>query len=547
MKIYKKLLAVVILVLILPALSLSQQITKDSINVLLKRADDKDQVSPEERIMLLEQALAASRSIEYSNGIIRAQQRIGKHYNSYGELDIALPALQESIQLADETGDSLEWAKSNYYYAMAYMEDNKESEAIGYLMAALNYFESTHNREWYAYTIVSIGSCYISMDKGTKGVKYYQDAYQILDSLELPDRVIPIFNMSYYYLVNRQPKTALSFIKEALEIYESDEDYYGITLAYLNMGYAYFLQDQFDKSIEFYKTSAEYAKEHGYQTLLATIYNALSQCHEKLGLINDALSFYKEYHILQDSIVTNETKERVSELEIKYKTVKKDQKLERQQASITQLKHQLTIDRQQKLLLGGGFFLLLAVGWLIYNKQKSDSAKKSKLHQLEKELIESKLKQKELEKERIQDELSYKSKHLTDFALEIAHKNQLAHELVEGLKSLRGMGPNKQEMIIKDLSMLAITHLRPNEELQAFQNNIEELNYKFYQKLEQQFPQLTKNDVILCGLIRLRLQTKEIASLRNVSDDAVKMARYRLRKKLGLYPEEDITKFLQHL
>ena len=53
-----------------------------------------------------------------------------------------------------------------------------------------------------------------------------------------------------------------------------------------------------------------------------------------------------------------------------------------------------------------------------------------------------------------------------------------------------------------------------------------------------------KMEIILCGLLRLNLQNKEIAILRGVSEDAIKMARYRLSKKMNLETEKEVAVFL---
>ena len=75
----------------------------------------------------------------------------------------------------------------------------------------------------------------------------------------------------------------------------------------------------------------------------------------------------------------------------------------------------------------------------------------------------------------------------------------------------------------------------------------EKVNTEFYHNLIRQFPTLTKSEVDLCGLLKLNLSNKEISALKNVSPDSVKMARNRLRKKIGIQPEEDIYAFISKI
>ena len=52
-------------------------------------------------------------------------------------------------------------------------------------------------------------------------------------------------------------------------------------------------------------------------------------------------------------------------------------------------------------------------------------------------------------------------------------------------------------------------------------------------RIKQEFPELTKNEIRLCILIRLELSTKEIVCYTNTAAGSVEVAKYRLRKKLG--------------
>jgi len=49
---------------------------------------------------------------------------------------------------------------------------------------------------------------------------------------------------------------------------------------------------------------------------------------------------------------------------------------------------------------------------------------------------------------------------------------------------------------------------------------------------------------ISCALISLNLSMKEMAELMGISPESVKMARHRLRKKLNLATEENLSDFV---
>jgi AraC family chitin signaling transcriptional activator len=62
--------------------------------------------------------------------------------------------------------------------------------------------------------------------------------------------------------------------------------------------------------------------------------------------------------------------------------------------------------------------------------------------------------------------------------------------------------------------------------------------------LSKRYSNLTPKDIKLCIYLKMNLSSKEIAPMLNISFRGVELHRYRLRKKLQLSQEENLTKFL---
>ena len=72
-----------------------------------------------------------------------------------------------------------------------------------------------------------------------------------------------------------------------------------------------------------------------------------------------------------------------------------------------------------------------------------------------------------------------------------------------------------------------------------------ELTYPdFFSRIKADYPHLTPQDLKLCACLKLNLSSKDIASLMNISLRGVENSRYRMRKKLGLTSEQNLTEFL---
>ncbi|MDP4207361.1 MAG: sigma-70 region 4 domain-containing protein [Bacteroidota bacterium] len=149
-----------------------------------------------------------------------------------------------------------------------------------------------------------------------------------------------------------------------------------------------------------------------------------------------------------------------------------------------------------------------------------------------------------LKNEKLQAELVFKSKELASSTMAIIRKNdmltQLRQELEFQKQKLGSQYPNKY---YDRLVQLIDQNISSDDDWHIFQQNFDMIHENFFRNIKKRFPDLTSNDLKLCAYLHLNLSTKEIASLLNISIRGVEAARYRLRKKLSLTPEANLTEF----
>lgn len=81
--------------------------------------------------------------------------------------------------------------------------------------------------------------------------------------------------------------------------------------------------------------------------------------------------------------------------------------------------------------------------------------------------------------------------------------------------------------------------------LAEFEASFSQIHQSFFENLQKDFPRLTHAEKRLCAFIRLNLSTKEIAMVMNQDPNSVRIARVRLRRKLGLTSKsESLSEFL---
>lgn len=149
------------------------------------------------------------------------------------------------------------------------------------------------------------------------------------------------------------------------------------------------------------------------------------------------------------------------------------------------------------------------------------------------------------ENQQLNNKVDFKNKELENFALRLTEKNKFLEEIKTNISNIKGKEENTQKL--KSLSSAIKQNLYIDKDRNEFNQYVDQISQSFFQKLKEHFPTLTKNEKRLCSLLVLELSTKDIASLLNVSEYGVKKARYRLRKKLGLQREDNVSQFLNNL
>ncbi|CAM1372480.1 helix-turn-helix and ligand-binding sensor domain-containing protein [Tenacibaculum xiamenense] len=163
---------------------------------------------------------------------------------------------------------------------------------------------------------------------------------------------------------------------------------------------------------------------------------------------------------------------------------------------------------------------------------------------LEKQEREFELKSLESEKmlmkvknEQLRIDVESKSRELATSTMSIIKKNELLglikNELVSG-----------NEKSIKDVIKIIDKNLNNTDDWQMFKEAFNNADKDFIKKIKGLHPALTPNDLRLCAYLRLNLSSKEIAPLLNISPRSVEVKRYRLRKKMNLDHDVNLTDYI---
>lgn len=174
-----------------------------------------------------------------------------------------------------------------------------------------------------------------------------------------------------------------------------------------------------------------------------------------------------------------------------------------------------------------------------YKKQREDLLEKAKKESELKEL-ESSQQIIKLNNDKLRNDIESKNRELASSTMNMIKKNEflstIKTELVEG-------GQKNITKVIKIIDK----NLNNSDDWKMFQEAFNNADKNFLKKVKDKHSNLTPNDLRLCAYLRLNLSSKEIAPLLNISPRSVEVKRYRLRKKMNLPHDANLTSYILEL
>lgn len=489
-----------------------------------------------QKIKFAQRALDAARDIDYDRGEFSALQNLGIAHLNLNKYDSALENFFAARKLGEETNNRGFEAYALYYIGNVYNKLNNSEKALENFNLSLDIYTELEDPFWQAVNYNGIGSVYGTAGEGEKALQAFKKCVEIFEENGFAKQAsIPIANIGEYYFENEKYELAERYADRALKLAKEFDDKKEIIGAVFLQAQLKEKSKEYENAEQLYLQALALAEEHQYNRDIVFTKKALSDFYEKAGNYKKANILLNEAVTLNDSILTRDLTNEIVKIQASYADEKRDRELAESRAKIATL--ELESSTQNFLIaLAVGALLLLGMTFLyFYSRIKTRRA-----------LTEERFKAEAKERELLQQEVESKQRDLTNFALDISRKNDFSEELYEGLKKIAQSAKSETAKAkARELLLSTANHLKINDDIKEFQENVDVVNQDFFNRLTERFPDLTANDRQLCGLIRLNLSTKDIASVRNISPKSVEMGRYRLRKKLNLEQGEDIAVFMQ--
>jgi tetratricopeptide (TPR) repeat protein len=496
---------------------------------------------------------------------------------------------KKAMALAQKSNYTQGLAKSHQNLGLFFYHQSSFLQSIEHYLKALQLFQSIHHLEGLAATYNHLGLAYYYSSQLDLATKNYEKALKIYAQLHNQKGQAATFGlMGHIHEKKREYSKALYFQNKALKMYQSLKDTAGFALIYENIGSIYEDQEDFEKAYHYFKLSLDLNQQINHLVAVQINLNNVADTFRKTGKFGKALdiSFQsyalakklknkyqirgayrdisKTYYLMKDyekaflyldstyhayqEIYTEESAKQIARMHTIYEIQEKDKE-------IALLESKQKLNAVLRFVFLGGVLMLILVGYLVFNRQQLKIKKNKEIirqnqqiYETQHELTQIELQNAQLKENQLKAELEAINKELTTRALHIIQKNELLTQLKGKIDKIQtGKNATHQAAEIKQLSNLINYSFSLDKDWEDFKKVFEQVHQDFFNSLQSRFPDLTSGEIRLCALLKLNLDSEDIATILGVSQDSLRVMRYRLRKKMNLEKGMNLVNFVMTL
>ncbi|MAX80865.1 MAG: hypothetical protein CL843_11925 [Crocinitomicaceae bacterium] len=506
--------------------------------------------------------------------------------------DSAYQLANKAYELAEENEDYQKQAEILLLKGDILYNQGAFASALEYYLFAQKYFQENEDELGVANVKLKVGRIKYYIKQEQTALDELQQALAVFQKHQLDTRIAETYGeIGHLYEKGGELDSAYFYQKQALLIYQTTHNQPGIAHILENLGSIWEDREYYDSAGVYFLGASKLNKRLNNQVELVSNLNNIGDVFRKTKQFDSALVYtLQALHLAQQLDLDYQTSSALRDLgkvyqdmgdyprAMEYKEKSRElfeeiysaessrqlalmqtlYELQRKNAEIAALEAQRENDALKKMAAFGLTALLAVLTIVIVSRQRMKMRKNNQINEQQKQLYESQLENSKLEEERLKIELEHKQLQEEHFNLEfqmqqrslaarmlqLIEKNKLLEEVKNGIQEVGKALSDKDQKKLNKLAKRIDSNFRHDKEWEEFRKSFEQVHKEFFDKLKQINPDLTSNDLRICALIKINLRSKEIAELLGISIDSLRVARYRLRKKLTLDRDQNLRQFI---
>jgi len=414
----------------------SQKVNIDSLELLMRAAP------PKERSAVLVSLARAYCAVNYNKALsyadlsvesarkVNSERAIGNAYSmrafiriNLGENDLAMADLDSALLLQNKNDDKSGLAATYGYMSLLYYNLGNYNKSLEYNLKSLKGFEDVADKKGIAQSLINIANISLVQNATEKAESNYKRALKIYRSLNDKNGATQaLTGLAHVLQQTKKIQEATAQYNNCIRAFDSLGNKEGAAGAYLGLGRILRLENKndealvvFEKALQLYESVGQanksvetmgatadiYMEKRDYEKAIA--YNerflkkagemrakpyqrdameGLARSHAALGNFGRAYGYQLLTSRIKDTLYSEERSARMTDMEVKYETEKKEQ-----ENKVLELE----LSRKNNLLVGSSVLAMLALLFAYLFSRQNRLAAKQKTIELEQKVLRSQM------------------------------------------------------------------------------------------------------------------------------------------------------------
>jgi tetratricopeptide (TPR) repeat protein len=370
----------------------------------------------------------------------------------------------------------------------------------------------------------------LALDNYTKA-NYKQGAAKIYENLG-----------SIYEDLAKYDSAYISF-NHSLQLYKEDNNETGSIEVINNLGDILRKTGKYEASLIQSRKALAIAAQTGNIYQMASSSKDIGQAYELMHQSDSAYRYAELSRKYSLEVYSKEGVNQTAFLQVLYD-------INKQNDEISRLNNIRKVNRIITAAVVVVVLLLIVLALVIFSRQRfkiKDQIALAKQKEVQHELMQLELKNQHLQEENLKQQLEVKSRELSVHTLNLIKNNQLLENMRGTLQAMVKEDKRDQKKQMQQIILQINESFNHEQHWKEFTTAFEQVYQRFFDNIRTYSSELTAADMRLIALLKINLDSADIAALLGISTDSLRVSRYRLRKKLNIEQGDNLTAFIQSL
>ncbi|GHN01782.1 hypothetical protein WSM22_32710 [Cytophagales bacterium WSM2-2] len=327
-----------------------------------------------------QEALRISQKLNYLNGIGYAQKYLALYYWIKTEYEPATRHGFEMLKAFEQTTNYRGLGQSYAVLGSISQDSHDFDKAKTYYEKAIDIHKKANLKMDVAYDYNSLATLYQSNLQFDQSLKYHLMSKAVREEINDVNGLSQTYgNIALIYKAKKDYTQAKEYFQKALNILEKLHNKLRLAANYANIGSLYTLTGEYDKAAKYLADALVISKALHHKLLLVEVYDNLTKLEAAKGNYKEALQHMQTKLLYNDSIYKENNANKISEIEARYQTEKKD-------LIISDLQRQKDLQNLKEWFMTAVLLVLIIGFSIVYMLQQSHNRKVKDLLEVQKSL-----------------------------------------------------------------------------------------------------------------------------------------------------------------